>query len=385
MVLTGRRDYVTSRVADVELPRQILVQHLDPARDYQINSQRARRSTVTSDGDLTIELPLVLSASDAKSTAEKIISLAWLGRVAGIYQIGIDYLHIEPGHKIVVTHDDGKQRVMRVTRRELRLPTHMVLECRNDGSPILDRRAVASASPSPSQEVSLPGPTVAHLLDIPPLRETDDDSAIYVAGSGASSGWRGAELFHSLDGGVNFDGVSDLPTGAVIGEINGKLGVAASQYWDYASSAEVTLLSASDTLESISVNRVFSGENTCLIGNEILQFQNAELIDERRYRLTNLLRGRRGTEDSIDGHESGERFVHLSARIGIIRQAIPLALIGASRIYRAVSYGTRIDDAADISLNYTARALRPFRAGSSECRAEREWRHCDFVGASSAS
>jgi hypothetical protein len=56
-----------------------------------------------------------------------------------------------------------------------------------------------------------------------------------------------------------------------------------------------------------------AGANACLIGSEIVQFRDASLVSAGVYTLKGLLRGRRGTEASMTGHASGERFVLLRA------------------------------------------------------------------------
>jgi hypothetical protein len=352
-------DYEASRTADLELPRQILVQHLDPARDYQPSSQRARRSTVSSDADITIELPIVLAADEAKAIAERIAGMQWSARDAFTYQLPIDYLHVEPGHKLVVVHDDGRERQVRVVRRELRLPGYLRIECRADGAAVLSKQARAAAAPVPPQQIALPGQTSAHLLDLPILRDADDAPGIYVAAAGASPGWRGAVLYRSRDGGVNYEPFADLPDGAVIGTTNDALGPAAAEYWDEANSVTVTLLNPADTLESVTSLQVLNGANAAVVGGEIIQFRTATLLAPGQYRLSGLLRGRKGTEDQIAAHAAGERFVLLTGG-GIVRPALEAGEIGIARHYRAVSVGTNLSDATPFVFTHSGRWARPY-------------------------
>ena len=352
--------YETKRISDVELPRQVTVQHMDPARDYQVNSQRSRRSTVNSNSDLSVDLPIVLEASEGKAIAEQMVSMARLRRNDVITSLPIDYLHVEPGNKIVAELADGKDRVLRVVRKENRLPRSIYLECETDGAAVLSKSATAAAAPVPSQEVHLPGVTVAHLMDLPILRDGDESSSIYVVANGASQGWRGAVLYRSLDGGTNYDSLTDLTDGAVIGTIAEALGAASAEYWDRANTIIVELLSSADTLESVSELQLLNGANGCLIGDEIVQFQTATLVAPGTYELSGLLRGRKGTEDKIAGHTSGERFVLLSGLLGVVRQELPISELGATRQYRAVSVGTLLADAPTQVFTYTARALQPY-------------------------
>ena len=352
-------EYEAARVSDIELPRMITVQHMDPARDYQTNSQRARRSTTRSDADLSVELPIVLTGDEAKGIAERMTSLQWLGRDEFTYQLPIDYLHVEAGNKIVVGHEDGKERAVRVVRRELRLPGSLRVECKTDGTAVLSRTATAAPAIVPTQEIALPGVTVAHLMDLPILRDADDAAGFYVAGSGASTGWRGAALLRSRDGGLNYDAFAELLDGAVIGTAGAALPPAAPEYWDEASTVTVTLLNPADQLASVTAAQVLNGANAAVIGNEVIQFRNAVLIAPLTYRLEGLLRGRKGTEDRIAGHVANERFVLLTGG-GVIRPLVEAGELGVERSYRAASVGTSVTDAVPFAFTYQGRWARPY-------------------------
>ncbi len=352
-------DYEATRTADIELPRQIVVQHMDPARDYQANSQRARRSTTKSDADLSVELPIVLSADDAKAIAERMASMAWIGRDGFTYQLPITYLHVEPGNKIVVGHADGKERVVRVTRRELRLPGSLLVECKTDGAAVLSKGATAAPAIVPTQSVALPGVTTAHILDLPILRNADDVSGFYTAGTGASTGWRGAILYRSRDGGVNYDSFAEMIDGAVIGTADDALGEGSPEFWDEANSVTVTLTNPADTLESVTALQVLNGSNAAVIGGEVFQFRNATLIAPSRYRLDGLLRGRKGTEDQIAGHAAGDRFVLLTGG-GIYRPELEAGEVGVERSYKAASVGTNLSDAAPFTFTHSGRWAKPY-------------------------
>jgi Putative phage tail protein len=354
-------DYELQRTADIELPRQVMLQHIDPARDYQANSQRARRSTVASDADLSVVLPIVMDASTGKGIAEKMLSIAWLRRDKFNYQLPISYMHIAAGNKIVVGHDDGKDRSLRVNRAELRLPGSILVECETDGSSVLTKAASAVTSLVPTQVVTLPGVTTAHLLDLPILRDIDDTAGFYVAGNGPSTGWPGAVVYRSRDGGVNYEPFGDLIEGAVIGVTSGALGNASPHYWDETSTVTITLLDTRDTLESVTELQVLNGANACVIGDEVLQFRTATLIGLAQYQLSGLLRGRKGTEDKIAGHAAGDRFILLTAP-GVYRPVLEVGEVGIARSYKASSVGTLLSDAPPFSFTHSGRYAKPYAA-----------------------
>ena len=118
------------------------------------------------------------------------------------------------------------------------------------------------------------------------------------------------------------------------------------------------VLSRTGTLLSSPALDVLNGANAGLLGNEIIQWQAAELIAPKTYRLSKLLRGRRGTEAAVGTHALNERFVVLSS--GTV-QRIPdgLDLIGAVRSYKAVSAGRDITSATAANFSNTAKGLKP--------------------------
>lgn len=92
----------------------------------------------------------------------------------------------------------------------------------------------------------------------------------------------------------------------------------------------------------------------------MIQFANAELIAEGRYRLSRLLRGQRGTENEIAAHSEGSRFILLDPA----RQ--PRPNFSVSRIgieiawrYAPVPQGPSGDLSGEIVFTDTGKGLRP--------------------------
>lgn len=103
---------------------------------------------------------------------------------------------------------------------------------------------------------------------------------------------------------------------------------------------------------------MLNGANAALIGNELIQFENAQLIGENTYKLTKLLRGRQGTEWAIGTHAAGERF--LSITPALYTTAIANNLIGRQLFYKAVSVGNSLGNTDEMAFTYTGRNLKPF-------------------------
>jgi hypothetical protein len=72
---------------------------------------------------------------------------------------------------------------------------------------------------------------------------------------------------------------------------------------------DVELIDPEQWLTSCDDDALSGGANLVLIGNELLQFGDAEAMGSRRFRLTRLLRGRYGTDWAGDAHASGDLFL----------------------------------------------------------------------------
>jgi len=84
-----------------------------------------------------------------------------------------------------------------------------------------------------------------------------------------------------------------------------------------------------------------ANSNLALVGKEVIKFQNAELIDKNKYKLSDLTRGQKGTKDA-----TCEKFVLLDDSI------IPFEVQKGKKFYlKAVTYGDSLDNTEAKVLN----------------------------------
>ncbi len=208
--------------------------------------------------------------------------------------------------------------------------------------------------------VLVPG-TLVQFIDAPPLpTDTLNQGLLRIGVASDGSNWNGSAIYRSDDGGESggntFNLLAGLAGAATFGAIITNLASGSFETWDNVNEVEVVLTSGS--LASVSELAVYNGANAALIGDELVQFQNAELIDERKYKLSKLLRGRQGTEWAIASHAAGDRFVLLSPALYTI--AIANNLIGRELFYKAVSVGNTLSNTDEVTFTYTGRNLKPF-------------------------
>jgi hypothetical protein len=131
--------------------------------------------------------------------------------------------------------------------------------------------------------------------------------------------------------------------------------------WDDTGVLEVIL--EAGALDSATALEVLNGENAAaLIGAdgsaEVIQFRDAEDLGSGRYRLTTLLRGRRGTEDQIAARGVGDVFVLLD---DALRFQAAITDTTATCHHRAPSiYETVETAAATVTKPTRGRAEQPY-------------------------
>ncbi|WP_417491414.1 baseplate multidomain protein megatron [Maricaulis sp.] len=197
-------------------------------------------------------------------------------------------------------------------------------------------------------------------LDLPlDGRETGPRGGVLVAGF--AEPWPGALDVYCETGEGGWERRCQLRRPARIGVLLEDLALGPVGYWDEAASLQIEL--SGGELASLSREAVLNGANRLAVSLgdgdwEVLQFANAELVAERRYRLTGLLRGQGGT--LATGAMAGAVCIVLDEALAVL----PLleAEIGNPVAMRAVASGRAADDgqAAEISVTGEDRDLWPF-------------------------
>lgn len=359
----------SSRELETELPRELAVQFLDADAMYELGSQYARRLTGQAGAVEPFQLPLVMTAAEAAGAAEFLLYDRWISRNTQRIRVSRKWSHLEPADVVQFTADGitRTSRIIDVTDEH----GVMALSLVDDDADVVSTAASGVSGPTRDQSVAGIGPSVLRVLDIPLLQDADDGAGCYVAACGLYDGWRGAELFVSRDAGVTWNSTGVVFTSAcVIGSaVTALPNFTGGNVFDEISTVEVQVIGGA--LESATDDLVRSGTNTCYLGGELVSFKSATVISTGRYRLSGLRRGRKGTEQYMSTHAIGDPFVLLTQAK---RLSLTTADIGASLLFKAVTFGQLLAEAAETSFTPAAVGLEPLapvniRAGRSAASA----------------
>lgn len=349
--------HVTTLQQDTEIPIELSVQYMDAERDYQAGAQRSRRLVPDSQQTSTLRLPIVLSGTEAKQKAEILHYLAWADRTRYQFALPLRYLYLDPGDAVLVPINGANKR-MRLTATTI--GEVVACEAVAEDETIYTSAAEAAATTAAQQTIKVPGQTIPALLDIPILRDADDDAGFYAAAAGTGSGWTGAAVYRSQDQ-LNWSRISAITSASVIGTCITALPSGPTTVIDAGSTVSVRLIAGA--LSSVTEAQMMAGSNTAAIGSEaggweIVSFQNATLQGDGSYLLDTFLRGRRGTDWAIGTHAIGDRFVLLEAG-KLIRPVPDTADIGTARYYRLPPFGGTLEDADILTYTHAAVGKKP--------------------------
>lgn len=286
------------------IPETLSITYYEPSRDYQQGVQRARREGGAR-RETKIELPVVLGPHAAKQIAERQLDQAWAARVSARVRLPWRRLDLAPGARVSIAGNPALWRVAAVTLDRMVVEADLVrLSAGGAVTPLADpgRSLIQNDAPH--------GPTILHLIDLPPIANgVATTPNLVVAAAGVSPGWRRAALLMSTNGGASWEEAGVTAAPAIIGAADSVLGAGPAGLIDAANAVDVTLLHANMTLGNADAAGLDAGRNLAMLGDELIQFRSAAPLGANRYRLSGLYRGRRGSEWAAATHSAGERFV----------------------------------------------------------------------------
>jgi len=172
------------------------------------------------------------------------------------------------------------------------------------------------------------------------------------------SPWSGCVVYASFEA-EPLREVAIITHAVTMGVTVTKLGASTPWLLDNANTVMVRL--SSGQLQSISAIQLLQGGNLACVGDEIVQFKHAILQGDGSYCLSQLVRGRCGTEGAILNHEVEERFVLLTPET-LSHWPLNNDAIGQSFTVKAVSLGLSLEESPSEHFYYQANHLRPLAA-----------------------
>jgi hypothetical protein len=346
---------------DSQLSRRVTVQHLDYDREYNAGTQYAERLNTAAINAQILDLPIVLTATEAAGKAEVLLYLYWLERYDVAVNLPPTYNQLEPGDVVTLVTPEGNVQ-LRLVGINYTSDGRVEVKAKYANPAIYAPTAVGASPPISGPATITPvGASVYVLMDLPHMSSAQDGPSFLSAMTGALSGWRGGVLMQSTDSGSTWANLHDFGApGTTLGTCSNSIGSVEHRVIDNASLLTVTLTQGA--LYSITQLQMFGGANHFAYGVdgrwEIIAAQTCTLVSGTTYTLSNLLRGRFGTEQFMGSHANGDSLVLLDTT-DIAAIVMGSGTIGLSYLYRGITLDRDISTDSNRAFTYAGVNLKP--------------------------
>jgi len=377
-----------TRAFQTELPIQCDVQYPDIDADHQIGNQYDRRITKDTRQHLTVQLAIVMNAVKAKEVARTMLYQAWQNNTFK-WTTTRKYAYLEPTDIVSLPTDDATYRARITLRRDQ--PNGIIQwEGAMESAEVFTQSGADGVTPPyASQTIFQPSTTVLELMDIPILRDEDQNKGFYVAMCGTEQSWPGAEVFRSEDEGSTYNSILAFSDKSAIGTAISLLpNFTGGNIFDEGNTVTI-VMARGTTLPSYTETQVLNGYGVAALGRdgiwEIIHYKNATLIGPNTYELSGLLRGCRGTEWAMSLHKVDDSFI-LGSDVAWRIYNPPSRDLNQERLYKAPAFRTKLSDAASQTFTDRAARRRPYSVANLKAEALNDggfvfsWAHRSLVG-----
>lgn len=350
------------RDMDTQLPQRVRLKYLDADREYDTGEQVAQRFNTDARETVDLELPLVMTATEAARASEVLLYTWWRERGADIaFSLPPTYLHLEPADVVTINAQDGSSHVLRLTSIHYTADGRLECTARYEYPAGYTSTAVADTGSSNGSGMVIQGPSIDVLMDLPALTADGNTPGFYAAMTGMYPDWQGGILYASYDSGQNWDDLAAFPDSSVIGTVAAApSNPLCYDMVDASGTMSVTLYDGE--LASVTELQLLAGANHFAYGRhgrwEIIAAKTATLTGTLTYTLQDFIRGRFGTEQFSTQHQAGDLLVLLDTTATQFLGRTT-AHIDAAGEYRAVTVDADLEDVSSEAFTYTGENLMP--------------------------
>ncbi len=391
--------FTSSRISGVDLPRSVKIRYTSAALNWEKYEQIFALESYDSGKEITLDLPLILDDQTAYNIAALACTLPHAERMQFAFTTSYKWLAIEPGD--VVTLPFGTCRILTVKMGQKGgIPVIDFTAC-IDGMNALAGAGYATpalpnyqpntggvtallAAPANLATVHTPSSSTPHpiaaapqmvqtvpnagvakmvLTEPPPLKQSDTGMRFMVGAYSTGNAFPGAGIFQSTDGGNTYTQLTTEIGGTVAGYANTVLAAPTAEQgfytWDTMNTVDVYMLGGA-TLAPLTDLQVMNGGNGAMLGQELIQYAQATLMTDSLgnpfYRLSRLLRGRRGTEWAMGTHQIGEPFYAIPSALS--KEPYTPPMLNNAYLYKVVMMGGDLGNAPATSYEPNGNSLR---------------------------
>ena len=350
-----------------DVPKSVEIVYVNPFTDYQQGTQKKiRHSRTKKTLNLTsVSLPIVMTASQAAQLAQKMMWTAESQRRA--YNTNFWkalYMRLDPCDVIQFAYH-GMELVGRVTESTVGQNFVSAIKLGGEDSNSYVSTVTGNEGQFVGQTLTGIVNTLLWMLDLPYLRDVDADATgntgYYFAMAPSATGtWSAGVLYESANN-TTFNQVDSVTTSISYGIAQNVLAAPQSPAsWDYTSVLTLKMVQGAAPTGDTPLD-VLNGTNVAVLypSLEIIQFTTVTDNPDGTITLSELLRGRRGTEWACAAHYVGEK-VLFPLTGGIKHEQVPLSDINSQLYYKGVTAGQDINAGTTQTVTLVGRDLKPY-------------------------
>lgn len=366
--------WTETRASEADLPAQVALVYLNIDLDLQTSTAKSNRissprPTMYSKQEVQFEANIIFNATEAKIRTAAMLYVQWAERSKHKTKLPLAYTYLDPCDLITVNLPDSREYTERITQTELGADFSLDTETVGQDSGAYTQDVVGDSGGSSDFPPVVISPTLAKLFvfNTPYLRDVDVGQdgilSIYYIGAGntIAGTFGGAGLYQSLDN-SDFTLIDVAGQGIEWAAILGAPVPAPSHgagALDWGTTINLRSPVTGFALESCTDAVLAEYGNMFIIGDEVMQFRDAIQNADGTWTISNLLRGRRGTEWACDTHGPGETFAFLDANTVDIEQE-SLDMKDKDLWFKAVGVGKSVEGTLSKMITYEPRDLMPY-------------------------
>ena len=351
-----------TRTEEPELPREFAVTHINPDHAYLQTTHRARRLITRAENHVTVELAISMVDSVAKQKVEKLLDTSWAEREQFTFSVSQEDADLLPVDIVSLTMDDNTAYELIIDRVDYAPSNRVQILARSrEGATYASTTTASVPGAPPPDTVAQASPTKLILADIPLLVDSHNGAGhyIWVAPFHEDRSWPAAAIYRAPNF-SDFVQVAGMSTPVDYGYVlNSSLALRDWKIHGIDREGSLTVHMGRGTLSSIDETLLYTGRNAFLWGDEIIQAATVSAgAVANEYILTNIVRGRRGTEVKARHTQTSEIFVVLE-HATVTRLPTDASEAGVPYNYKAVTQGTSFINAPYQPFINTEAGLRP--------------------------
>lgn len=328
-----------NRTQEIDLPRSVTASYIEPTNDFNTASETEVRQVTEGTEDMQVQLPVCVTSDRAKKVAQMALYDQYRRQNQRSLTVSRKFSFVSPGDGVTVEYPRGTFKLWLVLSTN---DTGALCEWGVvPGDAAIFTQTAVGATGYAGQEVSpLAAATRAQILDMPIVRDADNNAGPYVALDSYAAEPANAELL------VGDDDLTLQSRGTVSASAPIGFAETALAGWSRVAVDETNLFTVSlgdDVFGSVTRDVLLAGGAEYWAYGvpgrwEIGASAQGDSLGGGRYVLSRHLRGLLGTERNTGNHAVGDVFVLLRIA-GMLRPDSGVGGIGQDKSYRAVTKG----------------------------------------------